>query len=168
MPISVGYFAPYFINPGVRVSTAFEIKNWENSSNDKLKTLSVSPQVGFWNVFVYQSEKSNNWALDAQLEYRSYNASRKFYGLASVGLGYHLTLDNSDLNVNIGTGGITPSTNTTHHFVPSIQLGFGQDFNDHLGYYFKIFTGQRFSSSAGNDLLFGGELGLSYYLNANK
>lgn len=162
IPISVGYFAPYGLNIGIKASTAFEINNWED--NAKLSTLSISPQVGYWSAFAYGNDVNNSLVLDAQLEYRRYNANQTFYGLASAGLGYHLTLENSTIGVDIGTGQLNPSTTTSHHFVPSINLGFGKDFSDKLGFYFKAFTGKRFSSSVGNDFLLGGELGLTFYI----
>jgi len=31
IPIAIGYYTPYFIQPGGRISTAFELKAWETA-----------------------------------------------------------------------------------------------------------------------------------------
>ncbi len=166
LPIHIGYYAPYGINPGLKIGTGFEIRQWENEK-EQLRTLSWSPQIGFWSYRVYDNQIHQTLVADVTLDYRYYASSKKIYGLAAVGLGYHATLERSTLGVNLGTGEVTPTTITTHHFVPTATVGFGQDFNSSIGYYFKLFGGQRFNSTVGNDLFVGGELGITYYFNKN-
>lgn len=161
MPISIGFFAPYGINLGLKVGTALELNKWENSDSDKFQTLSVSPQLGY---FTYQSYEniSNTIAVETSLDYRRYTNNQSFYGLGAVGLGYHAELQRVDASVNVGTGAITHNTRTNHYFVPTAILGFGKVPVKRLGYYFKGFVGQRINPSVGNALLFGAELGLTF------
>jgi len=163
MPITLSYFAPYGINPGLKIGTSHTAKEWRTNAETRLQKLEVSPQVGFWSASAYSNNVHRTFLLDAQLEYRLYTKNEKRYILASVGLGYHLSLESPDLNVNLGTGEINRNRNIAHHFVPTFNAGFGHDLTDKIGYYFKAFVGERFNST-GNDLLFGAELGLSFYL----
>lgn len=161
MPISVGLYAPYGINLGLRVSTAFELNKWENSDNDKFQTLSVSPQLGF---FTYQSyaNVSNTVALETSLDYKRFASNQKIYGLGAVGLGYHAEIQQVDASVNVGTGAITNNTRTNHFFVPTVTLGLGKVPVERLGYYLKGFAGQRINTSVGSSFLFGAEIGLTF------
>lgn len=162
LPISVGYYAPYGINPGVKIGTSFQWKEWGGEANNKRKTLSISPQIGYWNYSSYGNTIHNAFNLEGHLDYKKY-FTQKVYGLAAAGLSYQMELHRAGLAVDLGTGQITSSTKIIHNLVPMATFGLGRD-NDQLGYYLKGFIGQRFASTDGQNLFVGGELGLTFYL----
>ena len=91
-PINIGYFMPYGINAGLKIGTSFEVKTWQSKTNDKWKTLAISPQIGFWSYSVYSNNIHRTLVFGTDLDYKRYTSSGKSYGLASVGLNYHLSL----------------------------------------------------------------------------
>lgn len=163
LPINVSYYAPYGINLGVRIGTSFQWKEWQNKTNDKQRTtLSISPQIGYWRYSAYGNTIHNTVNLETHLDYKKY-FSPKFYTLVAAGLSYQIEFQRTGSTVDLGTGMITPTSKTVHNIVPMATLGLGID-NDKLGYYFKGFIGQRFASVYGQNLFFGAELGIIFYL----
>jgi hypothetical protein len=162
LSINIGYYAPYGINPGVRIGTSFQWKEWQNKANDKRTTLSISPQIGYWNYSAYGNTIHNTFNVEAHLDYKKYFTER-FYGLVAAGLSYQMEFQRTGFVIDLGAGQVTPTTKTVHNIVPMTTLGIGRD-NDLLGYYFKGFIGQRFASADAQNLFFGAELGLTFYL----
>ena len=162
LPISIAYYTPYAINPGLKIGTAFQLKTI-NTSGDKLQTLSVNPQIGFWNSSIYDNNIHRTLVADAHLNYKRYTMNQQFYGLTGIGLSYQLELQRTGLNLDLSTGDSTSDTKSIHSFIPMFNLGFGKDY-DRLGYYFKGFVGQRFAISDSNSLFAGAELGFTFFL----
>ena len=167
LPISIGYYTPYGVNPGLKIGTYFEWKEWGNTEDNNRKTLSINPKIGYWNAISYSNNVHRTMLIDGSLEYKSYTRNQRFYGLAAVTLGYHLSFERVANSVNIGMGQQTPTIETLHYFVPTLNLGFGQRINDKLEYYFKIDGGQRLNTSTDNDLFVAAELGLVIHFKKN-
>ena len=163
IPISIGYFAPYGVHLGGKIGTSFELKQLEIGNKSKVHSLSISPQLGYFSYFSY-TNVHRGLALDANLDLRRYASNQQFYGLAAIGLSYHSLFEKVSTAVNLGTGETINDVQTTHYFVPTFNLGFGQDPNKWLGYYFKASVGQRINTTVGSSLFVSAELGLTFNL----
>ncbi len=161
LPIHVGYFAPYGTHIGLKVGTSLGGKDWKsNTQNEinRLHTIKINPQVGYF----MQLNVQKNILFNVEFEYRTHSSNRSFYPLVSVGMGYLAGFQRQDGTVNLGTGEIDHNIKTIHHFVPTINLGFGRTPQQKFGYYFKLFYGSKISTVYA--AFFGAELGVIFHI----
>lgn len=161
--ISVGYFTPFFVEFGGKVSTSIHLKNWESTNKKDVirnKTLYLSPQIGYF----VKPKNHDNYLLHFELGYRSQKDDKKWYGAATFGLGYLLTSHIVSGSVHLGTGEMTKERENISSLLPTLSYEFGKAPTDKLGYYFKFFVGRKMIFGAEDSGFYGAELGLKFNL----
>ncbi|MEO0895517.1 MAG: hypothetical protein AAFY71_03785 [Bacteroidota bacterium] len=159
IPINVSYYAPYLIQPGLKVSTDIYLTEM-GQAEETSKLLFVSPQVGYFS----QPNTSRNLLFQADMGIRFKKAERARYISPSVGLAYVRSTQILSNEVNLGSLESTPQTKIKSFFLPTLNLKMGREGTGRLGQYVNLFLGHQFSTEATNASFFGLELGLSFYL----
>ena len=167
LPISIGYFGHYAIQPGVKVGTEITLKTWEKELTKKnktrLKRLSINPQLAWFT----RVNRDANYLLNAEAMYKIGRTDRGFYIAFTAGLGYLLQSKVESFSINLATGEKTNKQRASSHFLmPSLGFEFGGNLNSKLGWYNKYTWGQRFFSSNGNGSTMSifAELGVKLYI----
>ena len=87
IPLSVGYYGHFLIQPGVKIGTHFNFKEWETENVGKKgafiksKNLFVSPQIGY-----FARPKNNiNLLINADVGYKKIKRERNSYSAWSIG-----------------------------------------------------------------------------------
>ncbi len=140
-PISIGYFGHYYFHPGIKIGTQYDWRSWEKvkekkkGPKTKLKSLFISPQLGFYSHFGNHA----GLLLNADFGYQRIKMKRGFYSAYSIGLG----LIN---HINAGTTYIPQEDGSLKkrnlagklYFMPSLNYEFGQQVNEKIGWYGKM------------------------------
>lgn len=161
--ISIGYFTPFFIEFGGKVSTSIHLKNWElvsQTGESRYRTLYLSPQIGYF----VKPKNHDNYLLNFELGYRTQKDDKKWYGAATFGLGYLLTSHIVSGSVHLGTGEMTKERENVSSILPTLGYEFGKAPTEKMGYYFKFFVGRKMAFGAEDSGFYGAELGLKFNL----
>jgi hypothetical protein len=69
IPISIGLYGAYVIQPGIKIGTAFNLKNWAIEKDDKTKSRSlfISPQIG---IFI-RPKNNTSFVLNVDIAYKA-------------------------------------------------------------------------------------------------
>ncbi|MEM6299663.1 MAG: hypothetical protein AAF740_13320, partial [Bacteroidota bacterium] len=150
--LSVSYFTPFVTQPGIKVSTAFRLKEVKDNQ------LSIRPHF----TWFMQSELHQNFILGGDISYTIRKPEKYFYLAPSVGVGYLLSIENTEGSVNLGSGDIEQERETLHYFLPTLNFELGKLPKKRLGYFFRAFWGRKMTGQEVNSAFFGAELGIIY------
>ena len=161
IPLFVGYYGPYFIQPGGKVGTLLSVRDWDKSTDEKqrLHQLYVSPQLS---VFT----RTNNHlsvAINADVGYR-FITKKDLYLAPSIGLGYLISSHRMSASVNLGSGAISEyEREIRHQFLPTGNLEIGHEaITRKMGWYLKLLYGGMLFGPTENSGLFAAELGMRF------
>lgn len=162
--ISVAYLGQVFIQPGVKVSSHFNLKTWpaESEQVKKVKHLFISPQLG------YYAWPGNNFNLLANVEigYQRQKTGRNSFSSLSLGLGYLNTFQITSIVYDQSDGSIDRiNRKRKAFFLPTINYEFGRSINDRLSWYNKYALGLKLSAAEERSMLIFFELGLRFNIN---
>ncbi|OJJ16945.1 hypothetical protein BKI52_29960 [marine bacterium AO1-C] len=153
LPISIGYFGHYAIQPGLKVGTEIPFKTWEKERSRKkgnvtrVKRLSINPQLAWFT----RINRDANYLINAEVMYKTRKKEKGFYTAFTAGLGYLIQSKVESFSINLATGEKTNKQRSSSHFLmPSLGFELGGNLNSKLGWYNKYTWGQRFFSSNGN------------------
>lgn len=161
IPISIGYFSNYGFQPGAKIGTHFDLKNWETESENKKgtftksKSLYISPQIGFFS-FV---KNNTNFMVNADIGYRRIKSLKNRYSAFSLGLGYMNRSQITGVAVNLSDGSQEKQRTSSSYFLPTLNCEFGKFINSKIGWYSKFSYGLRLSPNEKQTTMFFIELG---------
>ena len=157
IPISLSYFSPYLLQPGLKVGTSFQLKDYSNK--EKNRSLALSPQVAYFS----QIGVSQSYLLNAEINLHRKLDSRKRFQTFGLGLGYLLDSENLTPSINLGSGSLGTNEKANNaSFLPTLNYSLGMLPDKGPAYFFKAFIGQKFSFSQEGQFFFGLELGLTF------
>ncbi|MEM6803323.1 MAG: hypothetical protein AAF696_18090 [Bacteroidota bacterium] len=156
-PISLSYFSPYLIQPGLKLGTSFQLKDFSNK--EKNRSLEISPEIAYFT----QAGVSQSYLLNADIHlYRKIDGRKRFQKFG-LGLGY--LIDSEDLTplINLGSGSLSSNEKANNaSFLPSLNYSLGILPDKGLAYFFKGFVGHKLPFSKQGEFFFGLELGLIF------
>ncbi len=159
IPLFVGYYGQYAIQPGGKIGTTISIKEWDKSADEKkrLHQLFVSPQIGVFGRF----NNHVSAVINADIGYR-FITKKDLYFSPSVGLGYMVSFQKTSMSVDLGTGKMSNTKREArHYFLPTGNLEVGHEaITKKLGWYLKLTYGGKLFSSVENSGLLAAELGI--------
>ncbi len=167
LPISIGYYGPYLIQPGLKIGTSFNLKEWgvENSKKNEASTRSqsffISPQIGLFT----KPEDHTSFIINADIGYQA----KKIYSAFSIGLGYLAEFEIISISLNLGTGEIDRKNRERRdYFVPTINYELSSAINSNIRWFSKFSYGRKISSKVENSAIFIIEIGIKLNLNKIK
>lgn len=163
-PILVSYYAPYGVQIGGKIGTEVKLKTWKKVRQDGSEATSallIQPQIGY---FVKPGLRKS-LLLETAFSYPFRKMNRRTYIAPSIAFGYLIGWENTEGSVNLGSGEIEQITETSHFFLPTANLEIGKLPKKHIGYFFKVFFGNKMHLELENASFFGAELGLRIHLN---
>ncbi len=161
IPVFVGYFGLYAIQPGIKIGTHFDVKEWQMEKAGKIKKqrLFVSPQIGAFT----RINNHTSFLLNADFGYKRQKGGRTFYTAYSIGLGYLTEFQKLSSTIDLGSGEVNDTNReASGYFLPAINYEFGQEPNPKLGWYSKFSFGRKISSKKENSAAFMIEVGLKF------
>ena len=164
-PISISYFGQFIVQPGLKIGTEFNLKNWENTS-PKTKITNrqfyLSPQVGYFNV----PNVHSGLIFNVDVGYKKLRANPLSYSAFSIGLGYLAQSRVLTISTNLGTGEVdSRERETSSYAVPTVNYELGRAFSENLGWFGKVSLGSKLLSQKESEMVVFGELGVKFYLN---
>ena len=170
VPITVGYFGPYLIQPGVRVGTWFPIKHWTKTKDGRrgpitrTGSLFAGPQLAFF------ARPGNHLSVMAsgELGYRIQRHDRKVHSAFAVGGGYLAAFQIVTIGVDLSTGDKSNTREMRHYFVPTLSYALGHDVRPNFGWFLKLSYGQKFSVPIESQAMVMLELGVSFRVGGRK
>ncbi len=161
---SFSYYAPYAIQAGLKVGKTIPINTWTTTTGKEQETdnsLLIQPQIAYF----ANPQVQQNYLANIELGYARTREDRKFYNIASIGLGFIYAQQFVDGSVAIGSGEVSHNKENINYFVPTINYEWGKKPKNKLGYYFKGFWGHRITGQRDNSGFLGLETGLKLYMN---
>ena len=165
--LSTAYYAPYGVQYGFNLGVKIPFRQWPIETamkNNRFYRLSFYPQLSY---FVYPTVQRNIF-LNQEWMISRHRMDKRFFSTLSIGTGYQLAWENQGGTVNLGSGDINNKREMEHQFVPTLNVGFGVDPEQKLGWYFKAFFGRRIVFNATNETYIGAELGLLFNLSKSN
>lgn len=163
LPISVGLYGAYIIQPGLKIGTTFTFKEWNKEKNYIIKqsSLFVSPQMG-----VFMRPKNHiSYVINADVGYKMNRTIKRFYVAPSLGLGYLLENRTLSTTIDLGSGDIIgKDKELIHYFLPTINFEFGQEGKNKVGWYSKLSYGRKISQQLEDSGFFALEIGIKINL----
>jgi len=159
IPINIGYYGAFGIQPGLKVGTELVLKEWNRGEegNNKYAELYVSPQLG---AFVYPLNNTNG-VLNADIGYRWGNRDRRFYTAPSIGLGYLMSSQILSRQIDLGTGAVVEKNRELrHYFLPTINMELGKAGQDRWGWFVKGSFGRKLAPRRESEAFLALELGV--------
>ena len=166
IPVSIGYFSFAGYQPGVKIGSHFNLKNWETKTENrkgelaKSKSFFVSPQVAFYSRINVHS----SYLLNADFGYKRIKNQKRSYFAVSVGLGYLNQSQITEWGVRLNDGSKEKIRENWGWFLPSASYEFGRALNERVGWYSKFSYAYKMSSKRGNIALVFIELGMKFNL----
>lgn len=159
IPLHIGYYGAYGIQPGIKVGSVFNLKAWEIEKGDKTKSrhLFISPQIG---VFT-RPRNHTSLILNTDLGYRITSGTRNFYLSPSLGFGYLMSNQVLSQTIDLGSGEtIGKDKEIRNYFLPTANIEFGGQPKNTIGWYSKFSYGRKISSAIEDSTFFALELGI--------
>ena len=163
IPISIGLYGVYHIQPGIKIGTAFNVKNWKTEKGDETKSRSllISPQIG---AFI-RPKNHTSFLLNTDVGYKITTSKHRIYTAPSLGLGYLAVNQILSKTVDLSSGDITAKNREIrHYFLPTINLEWGKVTTKKVGWYTKLSYGRKISSKFEDAAFFSLELGLKFII----
>ena len=167
LPISIGYWGNFLYQPGVKVSTQFDIKNWQTEHEGKKenftkhKSYFISPQLGFFSW----PKKNINFLVNVEAGYQRKKSHKNSFSSISFGLGYLMEGQVVSIIYNLNDGSIKEKVREWENYIlPTINYGFGKSINSKLDWYSKISIGKKFSFQDFNSFMVLVETGVTVQL----
>ena len=160
-PISIAYFGQFAIEPGLKISTEFDLNKWATQRlQAKNKHLFISPQLGFF----VRPNNNTNVLLNADIGIKKQKEGKSAFSAFSLGLGYLHQFQVSAVTVQLGDGNQSTNKESKAYFLPTINYAFGNKLGTNMGWYSKIGVGQRLGGGISNSLSILIEVGLQFRL----
>lgn len=164
IPIFVGYYGPYGIQPGIKVGSQFDLKTRAIAKDDlitKTSDVFISPQLGTF------TRPGNHFSLvvNADVGYKIKKLKQKLYVAPSLGFGYLTEFQVLSNTINLATGEVSKKTRDRRgYFLPTVNFEFGQDPRKKIAWYSKFSYGRKMSTRLEDSAFFAVELGLKFNL----
>ena len=160
IPTSIGYLSNLGYQPGPKIGTQFNLKNWETEAEKltKQKSFYVSPQIGF---FVYPNVNTS-YLVNADLGYKRVKSHMNNYSAFSVGLGFINQSQITKRKINLSDGSQEKIRENWGWFLPTLNYEFGKAINSKIGWYGKGSYGFKMSSTRENVAVIFVELGITF------
>lgn len=161
--VNIGFYLPYFTQPGVKTGMSIPIKYWEQKKTDsiiKQRHWVVSPQLSYFT----RPNNSHNFSISAEAGYKMKKKLKAFYHIPAFSLGYLLSLTKTEGSVNLGTGELEHSTETYHYFLPVVHYEFGWQTQKQTAYFLKFYLGRKIGGPSEDSGFFGSEIGFRWFL----
>ncbi|MEM7038468.1 MAG: hypothetical protein AAF570_15900 [Bacteroidota bacterium] len=157
IPLSVGYFGPYGVRPGLKVGVRHGIKSWEAESADyKSRQLFFQPQIG---TFFYPRNHFS-FVLEADGGIVLKNQNTGWYTAYSVGLGYLTEFAITSVSIDLGTASQGQKTREFRGYLLTVgNFEFGKSVSERWGWFVKLTGGRRFTTRIENALFVAVEIG---------
>ncbi|MCP3930447.1 MAG: hypothetical protein GY705_15250 [Bacteroidetes bacterium] len=163
IPVFVGYFGPYAIQPGIKIGTHFDVKEWQSGKREKIRkqSLYVSPQIGAFT----QINNHTSFFSNADFGYKRQKEEAAFYSAYSIGLGYLTEFQILSSTLDLGSGEVSGKVRERRaYFLPALNYEFGKEPNSKIGWYSKFSVGRKISNKNEDSAAFIIELGLRFNL----
>ncbi len=161
IPVSIAYLGQALIQPGVKISTEFNLKKFTQPANTgRSKNVYISPQIGFFTRPGIQ----NNLLVNTEIGIRRRNNENGFFTAFSLGAGYLREYQILSTSINLGDGKISSKNMEGRgFFLPSLNLEFGKSLNNSMDWYSKGSFGKKINASKQETTLAFIELGLRFW-----
>ena len=170
-PISISYYGPYLIQPGLKIGTDLTLKNWqstrEKGDNSFIldKKLLISPQVGFF----VRSGNNTNYFVNTEIGFKRHKISRKSYLAFWAGLGYQFQIEVLSFTVDLSTGEtVAWEKENRHYFLSALSGEYGGHISPKIGWFSKYTIGIRTGGDIGTATLLAFELGAKIFLSKKE
>lgn len=159
-PVSIGYLGNLGYQPGVKVGTQFDLKNWKTEAIKftKLKSFYISPQVG---LYIYPNVHTA-YFVNADFGYKRVKSHKQKYSAFSIGLGYLNQSQITDWKVSLRDGSKEKTRENWAWFLSTLNYEFGKAINDKIGWYGKFSYGYKITSARENVAVLFVELGATF------
>lgn len=147
--MSIGYLAPYGIEPGINITGNFKFINLPEPSAMHPERLPKYLYKGFWQpevAFFSRPKYNSNLFLSAGRGIKRNKRGSKNYSTASFGLGYLAQFEIVTTTVQLGSADIEKERERRDYFLPSVSYTFGRNVKPSWGWYLKGMYGKQFSS----------------------
>ncbi|MEO1260973.1 MAG: hypothetical protein AAFZ15_19390 [Bacteroidota bacterium] len=168
IPISLGYFGHYAIQPGLKVGTQFNLKEWKTAGDKKGKTITkyksffIGPQLGFFSF----PGNHTSFLISADLGYKRIKSPKNKYSAFSIGLGYLAESRVLSMVIDLSDGGVNNKEREwRNYFLPTINYEFGRQINPVLSWYGKSSLGMKLSTEREGSMSVFTELGVKININ---
>jgi hypothetical protein len=164
--VSVGYYAPFAIEPGAKAGVHLYLKDWatEKTKKDvellKHNYLFINPQVGFFS----RPRNHSSLLINGDVGVKRQKDGKKTYSAFSVGLGYLAKFSITSFTVNFSGEIIKKERERQDFFLPTINYEFGGSINQTIGWYTKCSYGIKLSSTIEKQPALFTEFGMKFNL----
>lgn len=143
--LGVGFLGHFGYQPGIEVSYEHGLTNWEKTtSKDQTRAsdLYLGGNVGWFSRIGYNT----NFRIGPELGLFVRKQDKRFFSNYSLSMNYLMQAEALSKTVNL-KGKVTGVTREYRHYMmPLIGYGFGQLFDNGLGWQFSLSGGMRVSS----------------------
>ncbi|MEM8908685.1 MAG: hypothetical protein AAGD05_12620 [Bacteroidota bacterium] len=162
LPISVSYLGQLAYQPGLKIGSHFELKNWTTTAKQftKLKSFYISPQIGFFT----QPNAHTSYLINADFGYKRIKSHNQKYSAWSIGLAYMLQSQIIEWQVHLNDGSKEKIRANWNWFLPTLNYEFGQAIHTNLHWYGKFSYGIKMAPNRESTMLLFVELGIKFNL----
>lgn len=161
MPISIGYYGHYLIQPGVKVGTQFDMDLWGRGTDSSAKRRwFVSPQAGIYT----RPGNETTVLLNAEVGFRRPKAGRPSYRAWGLGFGYLAQSEVLGMRVRLSDGATRGTERDLRHFfMPTLNYEWGRRASATWGWYVKYAIGRTLSPVRDGKMVMFVELGVTLW-----
>jgi len=155
VPVTLGVYAPYGVQPGLRLGT---YKSFGEREGRWTTSWFTGPRIA-----VFTRPWNHTSALiDAELGYWIQRPDRRFYSAWSLGAGYLASSQVVSESVALSTGASTPERALRSYFAPSLSYELGWSLRPDRAVFCELSFGRKMSGQIEDSALFAVEVGARF------
>jgi len=162
VPVRLGFFAPYGIQPGGRLAIFHEFNLSPVDATldtDTLRTnLFIGPEIG---VFT-RPQSHTSVLVGVLLGYRFLTSPKDRFHELSLGIAYIGESQITSLDVELATGDTTKNRELRSHALPTVRYTFGRELTDRWGWTLDLAVGRMMSWQVPSALYLSAGAGLQF------
>ena len=162
IPVTIGVFTPYMIQPGVRIGLPWSVRTWPSSegrgTRHRGRTLSLfaGPRLSFFT----RPGHHRDLMLEGEVGARFMSHGSGWNGALSLSFGYLLSSQVIAESIDLATGSSTRTREWRHHITPAINVTVGKRWHPRLGWFATLSLGDKRSFQVAPSLWYTAELGV--------
>lgn len=165
--LTVGYYGPYVIHPGVELGADVTIRTWDKGADrradrrrgalTKTRSVFTGPRVAFFG----RPQNHLSFMLGVGVGYRTFWDRRKVFSAWSLGASYLGTFQTISRTIDLSSGATTKRVRETQNtFLPTLTYSLGQELPSGLGWYLGLSLGRKLSFEREGSMFYALNLGL--------
>jgi hypothetical protein len=167
VPVSLSFFAPYALQPGVRLGVDLSF-NECGSISDRRRAMRRRLFAGPRLSYLTRPQNHRTVMVGGEFGWESTNLRRGLSSQLSLGVNYMASAQITSVSIDLGTGAATNTRELQHYAVPTVAYRFLDQIGGGPEWFLGAAFGRKLSAAQANSTYFAVEAGIRFRLGGSE